>query len=118
MDRSIFYKAKVNDVKKIDRIIKHFDREIYNPLKLDFPFDRKWLKLPGQYSHDNFEEYLKEAYHDWAKSCLMVYGLIPSRFKGIIFDLDPEMDRQRALQPPAGGDASAPRARGARALRA
>src|SRR5574341_96906 len=90
MDRSIFYKAKVNDVKKIDRIIKHFDREIYNPLKLDFPFDRKWLKLPGQYSHDNFEEYLKEAYHDWAKSCLMVYGLIPSRFKGIIFDLDPE----------------------------
>src|SRR5574341_2140232 len=90
MKVGIYYKAMVKDEAKIEEIIERFDNGKYKILKLDFPLSKRYLKSALTRTKDNFEEYMKEAYHDWAKSCLMVYGLMPSRFKGLIFDLDPE----------------------------
>jgi hypothetical protein len=90
MKVGIYYKAVVKDEAKIEEIVERFDNGKYKSLKLDFPLSKRYFKSTLTRTKDNFEEYMKEAYHDWAKSCLMVYGVMPSRFKGILFDLDPE----------------------------
>lgn len=90
MKVGIYYKAMVKEEPNLDKIIQHFDNGQYKSLKFDLPLSKKYFKSAIKRTKDNFEEYMKEALHDWAKSCLMVYGVMPSRFKGILLDLDPE----------------------------
>ncbi|MCI0330684.1 MAG: hypothetical protein L0196_07000 [candidate division Zixibacteria bacterium] len=74
---------------KIDDVIKHFDQERYNPLKVDFPFDPELITYTTPIVGADRESCIRNVYHEWARACRHIYRRTPSHFRGIVLDLDP-----------------------------
>lgn len=89
MGITIHYHAAVGEEQRIDEATRHFDRPDYNPRRVDFVIDRKWIKQGYLYQPDYRDNWEKYSLGSWADIIRERHGgKLPAKYKGIIFNID------------------------------